>query len=238
MTKEAKETVKKVFIGAVFILAIFAFGQIYIQQEEGYLKQTQFEGVRIIRESTQLHNLFVRLMPGIVYCYSGSSKTTGFFVSEDGWVITAGHKVDRDFPKANEIYVIFNRHEQMEALKSTDVIIANKLDLLAFKVKFKPRFYFKDFRNPHLFEECWIFGFRGVADIVPSGPGYVTYNTYKPAMFYLTARIYFGNSGSPVINRKGEVLGVAVEGYKNWDTNFIPGKVVKAFIESISKRDE
>jgi len=237
MTKEAKETVKKVIIAAVFILAVFAFGQIYIQ-EGNYLQQTQFESIRIIRESTQLHNLFVKLMSGVVYCYSGSSKTTGFFVSKDGWILTAGHKVDRDFPRANKIHVIFNRHQTIEALESSNIIIAKGLDLVAFKINHQPKFYFKEFRNPRLFEECWIFGFRGVADIVPSGPGYVTYNTHKPAMFYLTARIYFGNSGSPVINRKGEVLGVAVEGYKNWDTNFIPGKVVKTFIESINKRGE
>jgi len=238
MTKEAKETVKKIFIGAVFILAIFAWGQIYIEENSEYLARIQYENTKFIRESSLLHNLFIRLMPGIVYCYSGDSKTTGFFVSKDGWVVTAGHKVDRDFPKANEIHIIFNRHQTTEALKSNNIIIAKGFDLLAFKINYQPKFYFKKFRNPHLFEECWIFGFRGVADLVPSGPGYVTYNIHKPAMFYLTARIYFGNSGSPVINRKGEVLGVAVEGYKNWDTNFIPGEVVKVFVDSIGKREK
>jgi len=235
MSSWGSRIMKKLLLVVLAICIIFVFGQIkYEDVRNQNTQNTPFTTQsRFLRESALLHNLFVKVSSGIVYCYSGSSKTTGFFVSRDGWIITAGHKVDRDFPKANVIYVIFNRRNKSEVLTSEVVVIAKGLDLLGFKVDYQPKFYFKDFRDPHLFEECWIFGFRGVADLVPSGPGYVTYNTSRTAMLYCTARIYFGNSGSPVINRKGEVLGVAVEGYKNWDTNFIPGSLVKAFIDSL-----
>ena len=227
---------KKLLLVILGIGIIFVFGQ--IEYEDMKTQDIFPPQSRFLRESALLHNLFGKLASGIVYCYSGASKTTGFFVSKDGWILTAGHKVDRDFPKANKIYVIFNRRGTSEVLTSGIVVVAKNLDLLGFKVDYQPKFYFKEFKDPYLFEECWIFGFRGVADLVPSGPGYVTYNTHKPTMFYLTARIYFGNSGSPVINRKGEVLGVAVEGYKNWDTNIIPSGKVKVFIDSIINKKE
>ena len=103
-------------------------------------------------------------------------------------------------------------------------------DLLLIKINYKPKFYFRDFKPPYLFEENWIIGYRGVANICVSPPGYATTNTAKPHLYYTTADAFFGNSGSPVINRKGEVLGVAVEMFINGDGLFVPAQVVVKYL--------
>jgi hypothetical protein len=192
-----------------------------------------------IEESEILQRLFSKVGNGIVYCYSNHSKTSGFFISKDGWAITAGHKVDRDFPEANIIYVKLDRTKDgQDVHKSTKIIPPQvELDLMLFKIDYKPKFYFKDFKKPHLYEENWIFGFRLSSNKVPSSSGFIATNKQYPRLLVTTASICPGNSGSPVINKKGEVLGVAILGYHFGDGYFIPGDRVKEFIEKKLKEE-
>ena len=187
-----------------------------------------------VRESNELHKMFCKVEKGIVYVYSGNSKTTGFAVSKDGWYITAGHKVDIDFPEANEIYVKLDRLlPKQEIFKTTQIIVPSPdLDLLLFKIDYKPEFYFKKFRKPMLYEEAWIFGFRGATNKVPSSVGYITTNVAKPSLLAISTDLVGGNSGSPIINRKGEVLGVGVKLFVvSGDGLFISGDIVKEYID-------
>ena len=198
------------------------------------------EPAKFISESRLFTKVLAEIMHGIVYCYSGNSKTTGFFVSEDGWIITAGHKVDKDFPTAEKIFVKLNRIDGDKIFESERVVSPPQgYDLLLLKVDHKPKYYFKIFKDPYLFEENWIIGFRGVANICISPSGYATSNTAKPELYYTTASIYYGNSGSPVFNRKGEVLGVAVQGIPMGDGFFVPASVVEKYIkDTLEKEDD
>lgn len=192
-----------------------------------------------IEESETLQRLFSKLGKGIIYCYSNNSKTSGFFISKDGWIITAGHKVDRDFPEANIIYVKLDRtKEKQDVYKSVKIIPPQvELDLMLFKIDYKPKFYFKDFKKPHLYEENWVFGFRLGSNKVPSPSGFINTNKVYPRLLMTTAPICSGNSGSPVINRKGEVLGVLIRGYGFGDGYFIPGDRAKEFIKKRLKEE-
>ena len=188
---------------------------------------------RQLPESKQLKDMFIKVQRGIVYCYSGNSKTTGIFVSKDGWVLTAGHKVDRDFPDAHTIHVKLIRTSDAKVFKSTKILpLAKGWDLLLFKIDYKPKFYFKRFIIPHLLQENWIFGFRLTSGKVPSNLGYITHSVDFPNLLLTTASIIFGNSGSPVLSRDGNVLGILVRGYQFGDGFFISAMVVKEYIKT------
>ena len=75
-----------------------------------WLFPQEVQDLRTVRESKLLQNMFAKVMDGIVLCYSSVAKTTGFFVSADGWIVTAGHNVDSDFPQVHKIYVKLDRH--------------------------------------------------------------------------------------------------------------------------------
>jgi len=188
-------------------------------------------------ESARLLIMLSRIKNGIVYCYSNNSKTTGFFISNDGWILTAGHKVDQDFPQANQIHVKLARNGKAGVYTSVRIINPPLgWDLLLFKIDYKPKYHFTKFKEPYRFEENWIVGFRGVADISVSSNGFATTNTAYPRMYYTTATSVYGNSGSPVVNRFGEVLGVAVMRHKDGDTLFVPAVIVKQYIQEAMKQ--
>lgn len=183
-------------------------------------------------ESQKLESMFNKVKGGIVYCYSENSKTTGFFVSRDGWILTAGHKVDRDFPAAHPIHIKLTREKSGEVFQSTKIIVpVRDWDLLLFKIDYKPKFYFKKFNQPILFEENWVFGFRAGSGKVPSSSGYITFNMVHPNLLLTTAPTTRGNSGSPVLNRYGNVLGIVTKGYDFGDSLFISSNIIKEFIK-------
>lgn len=213
----------------LFMLGIFGF--LYAQEWR--------------RESANLYNMFMEISKGLVYCYSTPSKTTGTAVKKTKkgtWFITAQHKVDRDFPEASRIYIKENRERNTKVYKATEVIVPDNrgLDLLLFFVPdYKAKYVFKKFRTPYLYEENWVFGFRGGADKVPGSPGFVASYAINDKFIFSSASIWFGCSGSPVINRQGDVLGIAVQmaGISSTDTLFISGKIVEEFIKvSLAKK--
>jgi len=196
-------------------------------------------------ESESLHEMFIRVGKGLVYCYSTPSKTTGTAVKktkEGTWFITAQHKVDRDFPEASRIYIKENRDRETKVYKATNIIVPDNrgLDLLLFFVPdYKAKHVFKRFREPYQYEESWVFGFRGGADKVPGSPGFIVNFAIDDRFIFSSASIWYGCSGSPVINRDGDVLGIAVQmaGTSSTDTLFISGKIVKEFIKvSLAKK--
>ena len=223
---------KKLAALSLFMLGIFGF--LYAQEWQEERR----------RESAELYSMFMEISKGLVYCYSTPSKTTGTAVKktkEGTWFITAQHKVDRDFPEASKIYIKENRERNTKVYKATEVIVPDNrgLDLLLFFVPdYKAKYIFKRFRTPYLYEENWVFGFRGGADKVPGSPGYVTEFAIDDRFIFSSASIWYGCSGSPVINRQGDVLGIAVQMAGNsTDTLFISGKIVKEFIKvSLAKK--
>lgn len=202
----------------LFCVAYFYSGQLYERVESS--------------ESRELKLMFNHIKDGIVYCYSDGSKTTGFFVSKDGWILTAGHKVDRDFPAAHPIHIKLTREKDGKVFQSGEIISpVQNWDLLLFKIDYKPKFWFRRFSQPTLFEENWVFGFRAGSGKVPSSSGYVTFNRAHPSLLLTTAPTTRGNSGSPVLNRYGSVLGIVTKGYEFGDSLFIPSNTIKEFIK-------
>ena len=187
---------------------------------------------KFIEESKQFTKLVEKIYEGIVFCYSGDTTTTGFFISDDGWIITAGHKVNPDFPSVNKIFIKLERLADSKIFESQKIVApVPGLDLLIFKIDYTPQYYFKTFKLPYLFEENWVFGFKSNSGKTISSPGYVSYWLADSKLLLTSASVFFGNSGSPVINRKGEVLGVLIKMTRSLDGLFIPGSVVEKYIK-------
>lgn len=191
-----------------------------------------------MRESEGFHNMINRISEGVAFCYSGDSTTTCWAVTKDGWYITAGHKVNRDFPEANKLYVKLERKRDAKVFEAVRIIPPpSDRDLLLFKIDHKPKYYFKDFKEPVMHEENWVIGFRGRSGKSLSPPGYITFETSEPLLLRSTARMTFGLSGSPVINRRGQVLGVAIMvNVPSLDCLFVPGSHVEKYIKDNLKQ--
>lgn len=218
---------KKLFYLGFAVLVVFSF--LYGQREW-------------IAKSSELVRMFTRVSDGIVYCHSDRSKTTGIVVKrtpKGSWVETAQHKVDRDFPQSSKIDVKMERTQAAKVYRATEIIVPEdrKLDLLLFFVPgLKTKHVFKKFRDPYRYEETWVFGFRGGADKVPGGGGFVTDYVVAPEFVFSSAATWYGNSGSPVLVRDGVCVGVAVRmANQSTDTLFVSGVAVKEFIDKALK---
>ena len=227
----------RAIIGVGIIIAVIASFAIAQNYNDKLWGQDASESGFNIPESILLLRMFATAKKGIVYCYSGDSKATGFFVSADGWILTAGHKVDQDFPQQNKIYVKLSRVGNSPVYES--VKIAPPLeghDIMLFKIDYKPDHYFKRLKSAYLFEEHWVVGYRGEAGISVSGPGFIANHMARRSMHYSTARAYFGNSGSPALNRQGDVIGVVVMVVGGlWDTYLVPAPVAEKYIKDTLK---
>ena len=206
---------------SVFLL-VLSLGSVHAQE---------LSDVRYTKESTKLLTMFHDVSPGIVYIYTGLSKATGFFVTKDGWILTAGHGVDYDFPEVGRVWVKFDRMYDSVVFEATEIIRPPLgVDLMLVKIDCKPKFFFKKFRRAVRFEEVWVFGFRGSSSKVPS-VGYMTWTTQSRVYQQCTANVNYGNSGSPVLNRSGAVVGLIVMGLKaSHDGLLIPSTVIAQYL--------
>ena len=215
-------------------ILIFAFTLMAISAVQIYNGSERFW----VRESEEFYRLVNKQMQGIAFCYSGDSWTTSFAVSKDGWYMTAMHKVSRDIPEADKIFVKLERKRDAKVFVAEKIILHEKLDLLLFKIDYEPKYYFKEFKDPYMFEENWALGYRGQSGKAVSSSGYATFDTRAPSLVRTTARLTYGSSGSPVINRKGSVLGVAILlATDSLDGLFIPGLEAEKFIKENLKKN-
>jgi len=197
-----------------------------------------------IRGDNSLKDMFTRMADGIVYCHSDRSKTTGVVIKKTkigSWVLTAGHKADRDFPQSSRIDVKLNRHRETRmyiSLENSIIVPEDRsLDLMLFFVEgLKTKYVFKKFRTPIRYEENWIFGFRGGAGKVPGSSGYITEYFTDRKFVFTSASLWYGCSGAPVVTREGEIIGLAVRmANQSTDGLIISGESVNDFIKKALK---
>ncbi|WP_256860527.1 S1C family serine protease [Paraliobacillus ryukyuensis] len=142
----------------------------------------------------------------VVVVQSGESKGTGFSISSDGLIITNQHVIDN----GKKVSVAF---PELGLYQAEIVAEDAALDLAILDVK--------DTNLPHLTiakqatfeqgESIYFIGnplrFNGIAnegEII----GYTTLKSRDEEVIMLQAPVYRGNSGSPVINKEGKVIGV------------------------------
>ena len=142
----------------------------------------------------------------VVTINTNSGKGTGFAVSADGYIITNEHVID----DALTITVVF---PDDQLYKAQVVESYENYDLALLKIDAENVPYLKlantsDFKqNEHVYFIGNPLAFSGIAN---EGKilGYTSATGITPDIIMMNAPVYRGNSGSPVINNAGEVIGV------------------------------
>lgn len=142
----------------------------------------------------------------IVVVRAGNSKGTGFYISEDGYIMTNEHVVSND----PQPVVSFDdgesfRAEVVEKNEAIDIAIL-KIDsgdydppVLEFDVNWNDGLPVYVIGNPLFFNYI-----ANEGHLI----GTTTTQSREEAVIMLDAPIYQGSSGSPVINHDGNVVGV------------------------------
>lgn len=162
-------------------------------------------------ESAQ-QRLFERIAPYVVYIGVGEGFGSGFFVSEEGLILTNAHVVG----KASEVNVIL--HDGTTLKGKVIERASEKLDLALVKVPHKvARPLAMDGFGAlrigswvgsvgHGAGGIWTFTTGLVTNIYPDGAERPVFQTQIP--------LNPGNSGGPVFDRRGRVVGVVTAGIK------------------------
>ncbi|WP_155591096.1 S1C family serine protease [Lysinibacillus cavernae] len=142
----------------------------------------------------------------IVEISTGSSKGTGFAISPDGLIVTNAHVVEH----ASSLSVVFPDEGLMEA---TLIESYPEVDLALLQVEAEQLPYLPLATDPSFSadEHVYFIGnplaFSGIANEGTLLESIQLEDWQEPVMM-LKAPVYRGNSGSPVINQQGEVIGI------------------------------
>ncbi|HZG56499.1 serine protease [Paenibacillus sp.] len=140
----------------------------------------------------------------VVVLRSGGSKGTGFFISEDGLVATNRHVVDE--PGELRVHLADGR-----VYRGTVVSVDEEVDLAFVDIDAEgvPALTLADAYDGAADVPVYVIGnplfFNGIAN---EGKTRGLLPDRDPPMLAIDAPVYKGNSGSPVITRDGEVIGV------------------------------
>jgi len=141
-----------------------------------------------------------------------ASSGTGFFISKSGYIITNQHVVDN----CSSVKVNFDGKEYNTQIISTDKMN----DLAIIKADMSPvKVFSVETEDASLLEDVIIAGYplgKKVSASIKTSKGSVTalagYGD-NFSEFQTDAAMNKGNSGGPIINQKGNIVGVAVAAY-------------------------
>ncbi|PSL50626.1 trypsin-like peptidase [Salsuginibacillus halophilus] len=128
------------------------------------------------------------------------SRGTGFFVAEEGWVVTNRHVVE-------DIAAVVVETDEGDLYEAEEIYISDTADLAFVKLQAEETFPTISFaaENASLQDEAYVvgnpLGFTRVAN-----EGEVISSNDEQLL--ISTPIYSGNSGSPVLNEAGEAVGV------------------------------
>ena len=178
-----------------------------------------------------------KLYPDVSGNSAGSPSASGsaFFVTAKGHIVTNYHVVGGCNDKSK---IMYNDKEYSAKLLASD----KKLDLALLKVDLKNKGYLKFAYDPKKMQKIYAAGYplgKFLSDDLKFTDGIISSlkgfddNTNQ---IQISAAINLGNSGGPVINQSGELVGVAVSGLDKGVTegiNFaIKSESVKTFLTS------
>ena len=138
----------------------------------------------------------------------GMSQGSGFFVSEDGYLVTNNHVIER----GKAFTVVLSDGEELDA---TLVGADPRTDLAVLKVEDKREFTYVEFTDAKSRVGDWVvavgnpFGLGGTvtAGIVSASNRDIGSGPYDD-FIQIDAAVNKGNSGGPAFNLSGEVIGV------------------------------
>jgi hypothetical protein len=138
-----------------------------------------------------------------------ATSGSGFAVTSDGYVITNYHVIEG----CTDVYI----HDKGNSILSTIVTFDPTNDIALLKGNFKPRsFYPLSQETPKLLTEVYVAGHpfgRDISTSVKVTKGIISSLTGIANNFsnlQIDAALQPGNSGGPIMNDKGNIVGVAV----------------------------
>jgi len=142
----------------------------------------------------------------VVEISTGSSKGTGFVISSDGLIVTNAHVVE----DAQSLFVVFPEEGLMgaklvESYPDVDLALLQVTgdDLPSLSLAKNPSYS----KNEHVYFIGNPLAFTGIANEGTLLEPTSLEDLQEPVMM-MDAPVYRGNSGSPVINADGEVIGI------------------------------
>lgn len=196
---------KRLNFGARIIVWMMSFALIF-SMFAFIFQMYSIPAIEFIKTSARLSGdeVIQQYKEAVVEVSTGSSKGTGFSISEDGYIVTNSHVIKG----ALQLTVVFPNHGVKEAIVIEDY---PEVDLAVIKVEGTDLPSLQLANELENVQQDVIFignplAFTGIA------------NEGKVLGFYdddlevrvskLDAPVYKGNSGSPVISENGEVIGV------------------------------
>jgi len=167
-------------------------------------------------------------------------RATGFLIDGKGYLVTNAHVVNR----LKTIYVENNKGEYFHAVSlyadnTADVAILKITDT-AFKTVLNLPYSIRK-TNVDLAEQLFTLGFP--RNEIVYGEGYLSAksgNDGDSTAYQLTVSVNPGNSGGPVLNKNGEVIGIITSKQKNADGVVYAAKSLNIYklLEAIKKDND
>lgn len=199
-TKKNKPFVRWIVWSMAFVLFFNTFALIF--------QIYSIPAIEFIKVSTKLSTQedIQTYKKAIVEISTGSSKGTGFAISPDGLIVTNAHVVEQ----APTLSVVFPDKGVMEAtlIESYPDIDLALLQVQADQLPYLPLAADPTFpENEHIYFIGNPLSFTGIANegtLLES----IQLDDWQVPVIMLKAPVYRGNSGSPVIDQQGEVIGI------------------------------
>jgi len=169
--------------------------------------------------------------PAIVTVRAGDSMGTGFVVRADGWVATNFHVVRG----ATQIAVVFSNHQEFPVVEIMNASRLHDLVILRIEAKNLPVLPVGNSDDVRPGDSVLAIGHPlGLEDTVSNGlVSAVRHVEADLDVLQVSAPIAPGSSGGPLLNDRGEVIGVATAFLKSGQNlNFgLPSKYVKDMVD-------
>jgi serine protease Do len=158
-------------------------------------------------------DLYERTADSVVFISTNLGLGSGFFISSDGWILTAAHVVG----DAKNVTVVLRDGRQLQG--SVQEKAKNKIDYALVKVDLKSSKPLELAPTSSLKVGAWVgsighgtggiwtFNSGMVSNIYPSG-------AQKP-VFQTEIALNPGNSGGPILDRHGRVVGIVTAGIQS-----------------------
>lgn len=183
-----------------------------------------------------VRDLVAQLGQGVVQVRTPNGLGSGFFVSEDGYLITNFHVIEGETKISVEVYHQKNNQLDRHSYKDVRIVAMNKFgDLALLKVEDKdaPRFVRVALGESDVLaqgDKVFAIGSPlGLERTVTEGILSTKARQFQGALYLqTTTQINPGNSGGPLFNLKGDVVGVT-----NMKLNFSEGLAFAIPVEQV-----
>lgn len=195
------------------------------------------DAIRFIKKSEQLseQEMIQEWKEAVVTIHGNNRKGTGFVIRSDGYILSNYHVVENMFP----IMISFDSGDRYEG---TIIEYNEENDLALLKIDGADLSYLPlSDEKVTINEKIFVIG-NPLLHTQIATDGYIIDHVAPYDVLKISAPIYPGNSGSPVINEKGEVVGVVyaktIPSFKNNEETVglaVPIDLVYQSIDSLTE---